>query len=117
MEEYKCSDCGAPMNEGEAKTFTCCEACWDKKYPPDNSNRVDKPVGLNFCVYTAEFNGTGEYLYNPKISEVFNTYKIIPKDGERLDYYNDKEQTQWSVYVRYEIQGNRMNINIFLDEY
>lgn len=28
----KCADCGAALNEGEAKTFTCCDACWDKTY-------------------------------------------------------------------------------------
>jgi len=28
----KCSDCGAPMNEGEAKTFTCCDSCWEKHW-------------------------------------------------------------------------------------
>jgi hypothetical protein len=31
--EGKCSDCGALMNEGEARTFTVCDACWKKKYP------------------------------------------------------------------------------------
>jgi NADH pyrophosphatase NudC (nudix superfamily) len=29
----KCKDCGAPMNEGEAKTFTVCDDCWEKHYP------------------------------------------------------------------------------------
>ena len=29
--ELKCA-CGEPMNEGEAKTFTCCDKCWDKHY-------------------------------------------------------------------------------------
>jgi hypothetical protein len=29
---YKCADCGAPMNEGEAKCFTVCDKCWDKHY-------------------------------------------------------------------------------------
>jgi hypothetical protein len=28
-----CMDCGAPMNEGEARTFTVCDACWTIKYP------------------------------------------------------------------------------------
>jgi len=28
----KCADCGAPLNEGEAKTFTVCDACWEKTY-------------------------------------------------------------------------------------
>ena len=35
IKEYECADCGAAMNEGEAKTFTCCDACWDKKYKED----------------------------------------------------------------------------------
>lgn len=43
--EYKCT-CGAPMNEGEAKTFTCCDACWDKAFPkkeatPEGENKPD----------------------------------------------------------------------------
>jgi len=29
---YKCNDCGAEMNEGEASVFTCCDKCWDKHY-------------------------------------------------------------------------------------
>ena len=28
----KCKDCGAPMNEGEAKTFTVCDDCWEKHF-------------------------------------------------------------------------------------
>ena len=28
----RCADCGAALNEGEAKTFTVCDACWDKHY-------------------------------------------------------------------------------------
>ena len=28
----KCADCGTEMNEGEAKTFTVCDACFDKHY-------------------------------------------------------------------------------------
>jgi len=27
-----CTECGAELNEGEAKTFTVCEDCWDKNY-------------------------------------------------------------------------------------
>lgn len=29
----KCADCGDPLNEGEAKCFTVCDACWEKVYP------------------------------------------------------------------------------------
>jgi len=43
MEKYYCNDCGVEMNEGEAKTFTCCDACWDKKYPAE-SNQVQAKV-------------------------------------------------------------------------
>lgn len=28
-----CADCGTALNDGEAKTFTVCDACWDKAYP------------------------------------------------------------------------------------
>jgi NADH pyrophosphatase NudC (nudix superfamily) len=28
-----CADCGCDLNEGEAKTFTVCDDCWDKHYP------------------------------------------------------------------------------------
>ena len=31
-QEVTCADCGAPLNEGEAKTFTVCDVCWDKEY-------------------------------------------------------------------------------------
>ena len=30
--EGRCDDCGCGLNEGEAKTFTVCDACWDKHY-------------------------------------------------------------------------------------
>ena len=30
--EFSCRECGSEMNEGEAKTFTCCDKCWDKHY-------------------------------------------------------------------------------------
>lgn len=28
----RCDDCGAPLNEGTAKTFTVCDRCWDRHY-------------------------------------------------------------------------------------
>jgi hypothetical protein len=28
----RCDDCGCGLNEGEAKTFTVCDVCWDKHY-------------------------------------------------------------------------------------
>ncbi len=31
-DKYKCSDCGCDLNEGEGKTFTVCDSCWDKNY-------------------------------------------------------------------------------------
>lgn len=40
--KYYCKDCGTEMDEGEAKTFTCCEVCWDKHYKnqsPKESNK------------------------------------------------------------------------------
>ena len=42
-QEHKCSDCGAAMNDGEAKVFTCCEACWDKHYHPAASRVPETP--------------------------------------------------------------------------
>ncbi len=42
-EEYKCKDCGAEMNEGEAKTFTCCDECWDKSYRSNANKGVHDP--------------------------------------------------------------------------
>lgn len=39
--EYRCS-CGNLMAEGEAKTFTCCEECWDKHYEKKESVPVEK---------------------------------------------------------------------------
>lgn len=30
----KCADCGIDLNDGTAKTFTVCDACWEKAYPP-----------------------------------------------------------------------------------
>jgi NADH pyrophosphatase NudC (nudix superfamily) len=32
-EDKTCADCGCDLNEGEAKTFTVCDDCWDKHYP------------------------------------------------------------------------------------
>jgi len=32
-ERYTCQDCGSEMNEGEGRTFTCCDKCWSKRYP------------------------------------------------------------------------------------
>lgn len=32
QESAKCIDCGKPLNEGEAKTFTCCDDCWEIAY-------------------------------------------------------------------------------------
>jgi hypothetical protein len=29
---YKCKDCGIELNEGEGKTFTVCDDCWDRHY-------------------------------------------------------------------------------------
>ena len=30
-----CTDCGCELDEGEGQVFTCCEKCWDKKYPKE----------------------------------------------------------------------------------
>lgn len=30
----KCRDCGTVLNEGTAKVFTVCDACWDRAYAP-----------------------------------------------------------------------------------
>ena len=30
-----CIDCGCELDEGEGQIFTCCEKCWDKKYPKE----------------------------------------------------------------------------------
>ena len=30
-----CIDCGCELDEGEGQVFTCCEKCWDKKYPKE----------------------------------------------------------------------------------
>ncbi len=32
MASNLCAECGCPLNEGEAKTFTVCDDCWDKTY-------------------------------------------------------------------------------------
>lgn len=37
MIDFKCSECGASLNEGEAKTFTVCDECWDKAFPSSPS--------------------------------------------------------------------------------
>lgn len=31
-EDRACVDCGASLNAGEARTFTVCDACWDKAH-------------------------------------------------------------------------------------
>lgn len=32
----KCADCGAVLNEGEAKVFTVCDSCWNAHYSPQS---------------------------------------------------------------------------------
>ncbi len=32
MDSRRCQDCNCELNEGEALTFTVCDACWDKHY-------------------------------------------------------------------------------------
>ncbi len=27
-----CDECGTPLTAGEAKTFACCDACWDNTF-------------------------------------------------------------------------------------
>lgn len=36
-----CADCGTALNAGEAKTFTVCDACWDKAYPASPAGRSE----------------------------------------------------------------------------
>lgn len=47
MKNYYC-ECGNEMNEGEAKTFTCCEVCWDEKYPPEKKSQPLDCRVINF---------------------------------------------------------------------
>lgn len=47
MAERACA-CGAPLNEGEAATFTVCDSCWDKAH----ERRVHKEVGVVRVVRT-----------------------------------------------------------------
>jgi len=51
----KCSDCGAPMNEGEAKTFTVCDACWDKAHPARLASDSNDLLACPFCGWNARF--------------------------------------------------------------
>lgn len=44
--KYYC-ECGNEMNEGEARTFTCCEVCWDKHYKEDFVNTIGKDKDEN----------------------------------------------------------------------
>ena len=43
-ERYTCQDCGAEMNAGEGRTFTCCDKCWSKRYPLKGEER-----GIGHC--------------------------------------------------------------------
>ncbi len=38
----KCADCGTGLNEGEAKCFTVCDACWDKAYPSKPTSEAQR---------------------------------------------------------------------------
>ena len=48
MKTEYCTDCGAELNEGEAKTFSVCDACWDKHYREINGEIIkDNPMKPN----------------------------------------------------------------------
>ena len=53
--KYYCMDCGAEMNEGERKTFTCCDACWDKHYEKQKAVGVQQRVILQLAEVKKEF--------------------------------------------------------------
>jgi len=39
-QKFSCADCGAEMNEGEAKCFTVCDPCWDAHVALSADSRV-----------------------------------------------------------------------------
>lgn len=69
----RCADCGTPLNEGEAKTFTVCDACWDRQY--------GKAPAAAEGLYTAQ---RVEALLRQVCSE---SYKGMPPDYQ--DKYRD----------------------------
>lgn len=40
--EPKCRDCGTSINDGEAKCFGVCDACWDEVHPPPSPPAGDE---------------------------------------------------------------------------
>jgi len=93
MEKYYCNDCGVEMNEGEAKTFTCCDACWDKKYPAE-SNQVEAKV----IVKAVEENSEGKYLLNDLIEHLKYDFEI---DGEIKSYRIKFKQRKSTREIKY----------------
>ena len=66
-QSYKCADCGAPMNEGEAKTFTVCDTCFDKNYkkrmgPPENEQSPEAMTIEQAKAVVAKKYGLGSTL-------------------------------------------------------
>ena len=95
IKKYYCADCGAEMNEGERKTFTCCEVCWGKHYAKQKQVGAEAGV-INFG---ADYNGnllkTGD-----RVKSVYHNYEpdnvgIITKDGFII--YDDEPETEYQV--------------------
>lgn len=41
-ENYPCADCGKPRTKAEGgTTFTVCDECWDKAFPPKGITKDD----------------------------------------------------------------------------
>ena len=63
----RCADCGTALNEGEAKTFTVCDSCWDKAYPKPTTTvtseaREQCPHCLLILGHTPECPDAGEMV-------------------------------------------------------
>jgi len=74
-------------------------------------------VKPEICVYTDEFNGTGEYVYNKKLSEMFTLNNLIPQFETKVNL------TDGEKFAQYEITGvcyaidQKIIVNIYLYEY
>lgn len=85
MNDYKCADCGCPINKGEFDTFGVCDDCWDENYKQrileQEKDRLAKIQYTNGGQIPAYGN---EKTSAQVISELKEENKLLKQSLERL---------------------------------
>lgn len=102
-----------PFTHGEQAFASWGYQLWLEK----KISQVEPEVKPEICVNTDKLNGSGEYYYNAKLSELFTLNNLIPQLETKVDFVEGEELAQYEVSQIYYIAKERIAINIYLNEY